>query len=142
MTENTLTITFREAEEHQASARDRLQRAEAGETGEAIEQDVRRIINFEDFEDIDRLMRTSNLKLIEAIVDESPDSIRQLAETVDRDYREVHRNLTQLESLGVIEFHQNGRSKKPVLRGNVDSIDVSIQFPFNAGQNDTSPAAP
>jgi len=129
MTENTLKITFQQAEEHRDTARERLRRAEAGETGDAIEQDVRFILNFEEFDDIARLMRTSNLELIEAIVSEEPASIRQLAEIVDRDYREVHRNLTELESLGVVEFEADGSRKQPVLRGGAESIDFSIRFP-------------
>ena len=74
-------------------------------------------------------MRTSNLGLIEAIVSEEPASIRQLAEIVDRDYREVHRNLTELESLGVIEFDDDGSSKRPILRDGAENIDFSMQFP-------------
>ena len=96
MTENTLKITFQQAEQHRQAARERLRRAEAGETDGSIDQDTRFIINFEEFDDIARLMRTSNLELIEAIVSAEPASIRQLAEIVDRDYREVHRNLGEL----------------------------------------------
>ncbi|WIV66363.1 transcriptional regulator [Natrialbaceae archaeon AArc-T1-2] len=129
MTENTLKITFRQADEHRDTARERLRRAEAGESGEAIEQDVRRVLNFEEFDDVERLMRTSNLELVEAIAEHEPESIRDAASVVGRDYREVHRNLEELESLGVVEFEISGRSKKPILRGDVDTIDVSIQFP-------------
>ena len=129
MTENTLTITFQQAEQHRQAARERVRRAEAGETGEAVEQDVRFILNFEAFDDIAQLMRTSNLELIEAIVSDEPASIRQLADVVDRDYREVHRNLTELESLGVVEFENDGSRKKPVLRGGAEHVDFSIRFP-------------
>ncbi len=129
MTENTLKITFRQANEHRDAARERLRRAETGESDESIEQEVRQILNFEKFDDVERLMRTSNLELIEAIAEHKPASIRDTASIVDRDYREVHRNLKELESLGVVEFETSGRSKKPILRGGVDNIDVSIQFP-------------
>lgn len=129
MTENTLKITFKQQDDHQAAARERLRRAEAGERGETIEQDVRFILNFEEYDDVDRLMRTSNLKLIEAIVSERPESIRQAAAAVDRDYREVHRNLQELEALGVVEFETNGQRKKPILREEAENIEFSIQFP-------------
>lgn len=128
MTTNALTITFGQADEHQAAARERLERAEAGVRGEVIEQDARFILNFEDFADVERLMRTSNLALLEAIVDERPESIRQTAEIVGRDYREVHRNLEELEALGVIEFKQDGSSKKPILRGGAEAIDFSFSI--------------
>lgn len=138
MTENTLKITFQQAEEHRQAARERLQRAESGETGEAIQQEVRTIVNFEDFDDIALLMRTSNLKLIETIVAEEPASIQELADAVDRDYREVHRNLSELEALGVIEFIDDGSRKKPTLRGEAENIDFSIRFPRTADRSSTS----
>lgn len=132
MTENTLKITFGEADEHRQAARERLRRAEASESGEEIAQDVRFILNFEELADIERLMRTSNLELIEAIVSQHPESIRQTAAAVDRDYREVHRNLKELESLGVIEFDQNGQNKKPILREGAENVDFSLRFPHPA----------
>ena len=138
MTDNTLKITFKQQADHREAARERLRRAEAGERGEAIEQDVRFVLNFEELEDIDRLMRTSNLELIEAIVSDHPESIRETAALVDRDYREVHRNLEELESLGVIEFETTGRSKRPILRAGAENIDFSIRFPRPA-ENDERP---
>ena len=135
MTENTLKITFKEQDEHRTAARERLRRAEAGESGEAVEQDVRFILNFEEFEDVERLMRASNLELVEAIVTDRPESIRQAAAAVDRDYREVHRNLKELEALGVVEFETVGKSKKPILREGAENIDLSIRFPRPAGSD-------
>ena len=129
MTDNTLKITFKQQEQHRDAARERLERAEAGERGDAIEQDVRFILNFETYDDVARLMRTSTLELIKAIVEHQPDSIRQAAAAVDRDYREVHRNLKELEDLGVIEFETAGQGKKPVLRAGAEHIDFSIRFP-------------
>jgi len=137
-TTNTLKITFGQADEHRTAARERLERAEAGETGEAIEQTAQFILNFEDFTDIERLMRTSNLALLEAIVDHRPASIRATADVVDRDYREVHRNLNQLEELGVIEFEEDGGRKRPILRGGTETID----FSFRISQDDTSDTQP
>ena len=129
MTDDTLKITFKRQEQHRDAARERLERAEAGERGDAIEQDTRFILNFETYDDIARLMRTSNLELIEAIVADQPDSIRATAAAVDRDYREVHRNLEELEDLGVIEFEPAGQGKRPVLRAGAEHVDFSIQFP-------------
>ncbi|AQL42304.1 transcriptional regulator [Halorientalis sp. IM1011] len=132
MTTDTLKITFGQADEHDDAARERLQRAEAGERGEAIEQDARFVLNFEDFGEVERLMRTSSLTLLEAIVNEQPESIRQTAEAVDRDYKEVHRNLEELEALGVIEFEEDGASKKPVLRGGARTLDISFSIGHDA----------
>ena len=141
MTENTLKITFQQAEEHRQAARERLQRAEAGETGEAIQQEVQSIVNFEEFDDIALLMRTANLRLIEAIVSDEPASIRQLADVVDRDYREVHRNLAELKTLGVIEFNDEGTRKEPILRDDAKNIDFSISFPKSVDRSSTTGAS-
>lgn len=130
MTDQTLKITFKQRDDHRTAAQERLQRAEAGETGAAIAQDARFILNFEEFSDIDQLMRERNLKLIEAIAETEPDSIQAAAAAVDCDYREVHRNLKELESLGVIEFEDDGQRKRPQLRGGAQHIDFSIQFPL------------
>lgn len=141
MTENTLKITFKQAQEHRNAARERLHRAEMGETSGEFEQNVRFVLNLEEFDDIDRLMRSSNLRLIEAIVSERPASMRQLADIVDRDYREVHRNLEELESLGVIEFENDGNRKRPQLRQGTDNIDFSFRFPRSIEPGETSGAS-
>lgn len=86
-------------------------------------------------------MRTSNLTLLEAIVNERPESIRQTAEAVDRDYREVHRNLQELGSLGVIEFEEDGASKRPVLRGGAETIDFSFSIGPDAVEGWSSASA-
>ncbi|MFD1599216.1 transcriptional regulator [Halobellus rarus] len=139
-TTNTLKITFGQADDHRTAARKRLERAEAGETNETIEQDAQFILNFEDFTDVERLMRTSNLELLEAIVDERPESIRETSEIVERDYREVHRNLEDLEELGVIEFEEGGGRKRPILRGGSETLDFS--FRISQGDfGDTQPAS-
>lgn len=138
MTEDILKITFKQLDDHRNAAQERLRRAEDGDSGEEIEQDVRQIINFEEFDDIDRLMRRSNLELIEEIVEQQPSSIREAAADVDRDYREVHRNLKELEELGVVEFDEDGRRKTPKLRGGAGGIDFSIRFPMHG---DGAPAA-
>jgi predicted transcriptional regulator len=140
MTANTLKITFQQEEEIQTAGRERLRRAEAGESGEGIEQEVAFVLNFEEFEDIAQLMRPSNLELVEAIVSDRPESIRAAAAVVDRDYRDVHRNLETLESLGVVEFESQGNRKRPILREGAQNIEFSIQFPQRA-ENEDPPGA-
>ncbi|MBX0288102.1 transcriptional regulator [Haloarcula salinisoli] len=131
MKANTLKITFKQRDDHRDAAEKRLRRAQAGETGEAVEQDVRFVLNFEEYGDVEQLMRERNLKLIEAIVEHQPESIQDAATVVDRDYRDVHRNLEELESLGVVEFEVDGQRKKPQLREGVENVDFSFQFPLH-----------
>lgn len=125
----TLKITFRQAEEHRTAAQKRLKRAEAGATGKQIKQDAQFILNFQEFSEVERLMRRSSLVLLEAIVHEQPESIRDTAKIVGRDYWEVHRNLAELEELGVIEFEEDSGRKQPHLRGESEIIDFSFTIP-------------
>ena len=129
MTTNTLKITYGQRENNQRTARERLRRAETGEAFD--EQEPAFILNFEDLDDVERLMRRLNLQLLDVVASERPESIRETARLVDRDYKEVHRNLKELEALGVIEFTSDGNSKRPILRDGTEAIDLSITFPID-----------
>lgn len=131
MTNDTLKITYGQAAELRRDGRERLERAVEGET-EGIEQEYLFIINFGDYADVEQLMRSSNIELLEAIIDDEPASISEAADAVDRDYKDVHRNLKELESLGVIEFVQDGTSKKPILRKGASTIEFSLHLAKHA----------
>jgi predicted transcriptional regulator len=133
MTTNTLKITYGQRENTQRAARERLRRAEAGE--EFDEQEPAFILNFETLDDVERLMRRLNLQLLDVIASERPGSIRETARLVNRDYKEVHRNLEELEALGVIEFTTDGNSKRPILRDGTEAIDLSITFPIDTDRS-------
>src|SRR6056297_1236693 len=88
--------------------RDRLrdrtrQRIEAAEEDVSLD-DAQPVLNFESYADLSRLLSQKNLELLEAIAEHEPDSIRQAATIVERDYKQVYRNLSELEDIGVIEF--------------------------------------
>lgn len=136
MTTNTLKITYGQRENNQRAARERLRRAEAGE--EFDEQDAAFILNFEDLDDVEQLMRRLNLQLLDVVASERPESIRETARLVERDYKEVHRNLKELEALGVIEFITDGNSKRPILRDGTEAIDLSITFPIDTDTSNST----
>lgn len=138
MTADTLKITYGQRENNQRAARERLRLAEAGDEFE--EQEAAFILNFENLDDVERLMRRLNLQLLDVVASERPESIRETARLVNRDYKEVHRNLKELEALGVIEFTTEGNRKRPVLRGGTEAIDLSITFPIDTDtSNSNSP---
>jgi predicted transcriptional regulator len=112
--------------------RDRLdqrtrRRIKAAEEGEALD-DVQPVLNFGSYAELSRLLSPKNLELLEAIAQNGPDSIREVAELVDRDYKQVHRNLSELEDIGVLEFEGggSGRPKKPKLA--YDGLEIDIPF--------------
>lgn len=121
-TKTTLHVRFGEGDRLRREARDRLREAERGRDLE----DVDSVLNFESLGDFARLMSEANLQLLRTVARHEPGSIRGAAELVDRDYKEVHRNVTELEALGVIEFVQEGRSKRPVVP--FDEIDVELSM--------------
>lgn len=93
------------------------------------------MLYFESHDKVDRLMRTVNLQLLETIVAEQPASIRETADAVDREYSEVHRNLEELASLGVIKFGDGDNGgRRPALRGGAERIN--FEFSIDLGVRD------
>lgn len=122
--------------------RDRLdqrtqRRIEAVQEGNELE-DTQPVLNFDTYAELSRLLSSKNLELLEAISAHEPESIRHAAELVDRDYKQVHRNLSELEDVGVIEFEGGGpgKAKKPILA--YDALEIDIPF---ASRNDSNAGA-
>lgn len=121
--------------------RDRLdqrtrRRIEAAQDGEDLE-DAQPVLNFGSYGELSRLLSPKNLELLEAISETGPESIRDAAAAVDRDYKQVHRNLSELEDIGVIEFEGGGagRAKKPIL--SYDGLEIDIPFADSSGDRET-----
>lgn len=115
----TLTVRVGSAERTRSEA---LERVRAVERGEDV--DERHVLNVEDESDLARLVSETNLELLRAIADHEPRSMRHVEEIVERDHKEVHRNLTELDELGVVEFVQDGRAKRPRVR--FDRLEITI----------------
>ncbi|GGN17904.1 HVO_A0114 family putative DNA-binding protein [Halarchaeum nitratireducens] len=132
----TLKVTVGEAETLHEQTRNRLKAAQAGEELE----DAQPTLNFESYAELSRLLSPKNLELLEAIANHHPESIREAAELVDRDYKQVHKNLSELADLGVIEFESDGdgHPKTPILA--YDGIEIDI--PFVDSSNNVGAAAP
>jgi len=83
---------------------------------------------------LSRLLSQKNLKPLDVIFEHEPESIRETAELVNRDYKQVHWNLSELDDIGVIEFEGggSGRAKRPLLA--YDGLEIDIPF---AGSEDT-----
>ena len=127
----TLTVRTGSGEQTRAEARQRVQ---ALEDGDSVPN--RHVLVLDDEDDLQRLLSPANLTLLREIRNNEPDSMRAAAELVGRDFKEVHRNLTELERLNVIEFEESGRAKRPVVR--FDKIDVEVSL--TAPETDTASA--
>jgi len=58
------------------------------------------------------------LQILEAIKKYRPRSIRELAEKVGRDVKNVYMDVKELEKAGLVELHNSGRAKRVELKYN------------------------
>lgn len=132
----TLKVTVGERDRLDRRTRRRIKAAQEGDKLE----DARPVLNFESYAELSRLLSPKNLELLEAIAEHEPESIRETAEVVNRDYKQVHRNLSELEDIGVIEFEDDGSgtAKKPKLA--YDGLEIDI--PFSGSNGNVGAAAP
>jgi predicted transcriptional regulator len=120
----TLQVRVGRTEQTRQEAREKIAALERGEDVEDM-----LVLNLPNYAELARLMREKNLELLRVLAQHDPASIREVAELVDRDYKEVHRNLNELKTLGVVEFEDVGRSKQPVVHFDELEIDVSLTDP-------------
>ncbi len=120
----TLKVTVGEGDRIRRTARERIR---AAERDEPLDDDEP-VLNFESYATLAKFLRETNLELLETIRRERPSSIRETASLVDRDYREVHRNLTELASLGLVRFEDGGAgtAKTPIVA--YDDVEISLSF--------------
>jgi len=93
---------------------------------------------FHDPDQLHRVTRPKNLELLRTIAREEPSGIRETARSVGRDVRQVHRNLTELEELGLVDFEADGQSKRPTVW--YDTIEVDLPLLDSDGEYDAADA--
>ena len=127
----TLKVTVGERDRLDEHTRERIEAAQAG----VDLDDAQPVLNFESYTELSRLLSPKNLELLEVIAKHEPESIREAASLVDRDYKQVHRNLSELEDIGVLTFQGEGpgRSKKPMLA--YDGLEIDIPFVDSTGNS-------
>ena len=120
-TSQTLLVTVQSDDELYRDGCDAIERLSRGESVDEPDRFA--------FESSDLLFETFNprtMALIETIADAAPESIRETARLVDRDVKNVHEELSELERLGVIRFEDSGRSKQPIFP--YEEIVISLPF--------------
>ena len=129
----TLKITIGQDDRLRGEGLERVARAENGEDVEGVGD--RHVLDFEDHAALTQFLGKLDLDLIRVISEHEPTSIRQTAELVGRDVKNVHGNLATLEALNVIEFVQEGRSKRPVVPYDDIEMSVSVQTRDEIGES-------
>ena len=121
-TDRTLHIRFQEGSDD--TLEDALAALDRGET-----PDPHLEVVYHDPADVHRVTRPKSLELLRAIVQHEPDSIRETARLVERDVSQVHRNLTELEELHLVELVDDGQSKRPSVWYDAIDIDLPLGTP-------------
>lgn len=122
-----LTITVGDPDSLTERTRDRLHAIEEGADPEALDE-IQPELRFGSYAELFDLLSEKRLELLRAIATNEPDSIAGAADLVDRDYKAVHRHLSELAELGVIQWGDSkpGTQKKPILRYDELEIDLDL----------------
>jgi len=91
------------------------------------------VLSIESLATLGRILRETNLELLEAIATHGPSSIRDAARLVDRGPAEVLNNVKELDEYGLLRLEQEGRSKRPIVW--YDELDIDIQVPIDSADN-------
>ena len=66
-------------------------------------------------EELGRILTPRRIELLQKIRELEPKSIKELAEKIGRDFKNVYNDLRVLHGAGFVEFEEDGKSKKPYL---------------------------
>ena len=62
-----------------------------------------------------RILTPCRMELLKKIHELKPNSIKELAEKTGRDFKNVYNDLKVLSAIGLVEFREEGRSRRPYL---------------------------
>ena len=66
-------------------------------------------------EELGRILTPRRIELLQKIRELNPSSIKELAEKIGRDFKNVYNDLKVLHGAGFVEFEEDGKSRKPYL---------------------------
>ncbi|WP_436930019.1 transcriptional regulator [Halosimplex halobium] len=122
-----LKITVGTMDELAERTRDRLEAIESGADPEDLD-DVQPELRFESYGELFDLLSAQRIELLEAIAAHDPESIRAASELVERDYKTVHRQLSELVELGVVEWADAGPGTAKQPRFPYDGLEIDIDL--------------
>lgn len=125
--ENVLLITVREGSDNlYEEGREAIETLDRGEPVENPDS-----VTFPNETMLAQTFTERTLRLLRVITDADPASIRETARLVERDVKNVHEELSRLETMGVISFAEENQSKRPVFP--YDELVITVPF----GHSDT-----
>jgi len=82
--------------------------------------------SFERVADIRTLLTDRRLDVMRTIMTDSPNSIQALADTLDRNYADVHGDVQVLAEHHIVYFDTDGRAKRPVIPYDRVRLDIEV----------------
>lgn len=92
------------------------------------DDEVSHVVAFTDADELGRLLTERRMEIIETIMTEEPDSIRHLAEIVDRERRIARKDVQILSKRDIVEVVEEGQTKKP--RIPYENVRIEVDFPI------------
>jgi predicted transcriptional regulator len=129
---STLRITSKPFENHKESALDRAERWEQGEA-------VLHVVNFQDASRLQRVLTPRRLELVESLMDAAAESMRGLADRLDRDVRQVYDDLQVLSEYRIVHFREEGGAKQPFVP--YEAVRIEVELTKSLGDASDSPAS-
>lgn len=129
---STLRITSKPFEESKEAALDRIEEWEDG-------VETPHVVNFQDASRVQRVLTPRRLELIESLMEDHGKSIRELADRLDRDVRQVHDDLQQLSEYRIVHFREDGNAKQPFVP--YETVSIEVELVKTTDDSSTSPAS-
>ena len=82
--------------------------------------------------DVRELLTNRRLEVMRAIMTQSPESISDLADQLERNYSDVHADVQTLAAHHIVYFDTDGRAKRPVIPYERVHLDVEVAATTNA----------
>lgn len=117
---STLHITALAGETVREATLDRFDQWEQGE-------EVPHVVNFEEPSQLRALLTDRRIEILEEVMERPPESIRELADRLERDIHDVHDDLHLLAEYGIVYFREKGRAKQPFVPYETVRIEVEIE---------------
>jgi predicted transcriptional regulator len=127
-----LRITSKPFDEHKESTLDRAARWEQGE-------EVPHVVNFQDASRLQRILTPRRLELVSSLMDAPAESIRDLADRLGRDVRQVHDDLQTLSEYRIVHFREEGSAKQPHVP--YETVKIEVELSKSLGRGSESPAS-
>lgn len=122
-----LKITVGSVDELAERTEERLAAIESGTDPEDLGE-FQPELRFASYSELFDLLSEQRIELLEAVATHGPESISAAADLVERDYKTVHRQLSELAELGVIEWAdaKSGTAKQPLFPYEGLEIDLDL----------------